>query len=99
MRRREFVAVLGGSATWPLMARAQQPNARQPRLGILLYSTPRGDPNLASFLRALGELGYVDRQTSTLNTGMRRVDPSGLTISRLSWFVSNLTYYSVSAGT
>ncbi|MCE3249715.1 MAG: transporter substrate-binding protein [Geminicoccaceae bacterium] len=63
MRRREFVAVLGGSATWPLMARAQQPSARQPRLGILLYSTPRGDPNLASFLRALGELGYVDRQT------------------------------------
>ena len=63
MRRREFVAVLSGSATWPLMARAQQPTARQPRLGILLYSTPRGDPNLASFLRALGELGYVDRQT------------------------------------
>jgi putative ABC transport system substrate-binding protein len=63
MRRREFIALTGVAAAWPLTASVQQRPARQPRLGILLYSTPRGDPNLASFLRALGELGYVDGQT------------------------------------
>ncbi|HEX8166248.1 MAG TPA: ABC transporter substrate-binding protein [Beijerinckiaceae bacterium] len=63
MRRREFLAGLGGAAVSPLRAGAQQQVARRPRLGILLYSTPQGDPNLVSFLRALGEFGYVDGQS------------------------------------
>jgi putative tryptophan/tyrosine transport system substrate-binding protein len=63
MRRREFI-MLGSAAalTMPLPAGAQQKSAKQPRLGILLYSTPKGDPNLASFLRALRDLGYVEGQ-------------------------------------
>ena len=60
MKRRAFIVGLGGAAAWPLAARAQP--AKQPRLGILLYSTPEGDPNLASFLRSLRELGYVEGQ-------------------------------------
>jgi putative ABC transport system substrate-binding protein len=56
--------MLGSAAalTMPLPAGAQPKSAKQPRLGILLYSTPKGDPNLASFLRALGDLGYVEGQ-------------------------------------
>jgi ABC-type uncharacterized transport system substrate-binding protein len=56
--------MLGSAAalTMPLQAGAQPKFAKQPRLGILLYSTPKGDPNLASFLRALRDLGYVEGQ-------------------------------------
>jgi putative ABC transport system substrate-binding protein len=39
-----------------------QQATRRPRLGILLYSTPQGDPNTASFLRGVGDLGYIDGQ-------------------------------------
>jgi putative ABC transport system substrate-binding protein len=32
------------------------------RLGVLLYSTPRGDPNNEAFQRGMSDLGYVDGQ-------------------------------------
>ena len=35
------------------------------RLGVLLFSTPEGDPNLPTFRQGLGELGYVEGKNLT----------------------------------
>ena len=61
MRRRDFVALLGATAVWPIPVRAQ-PAARRPRLGVLLFDTAQHDPNTQSILRGLRDLGYVDGQ-------------------------------------
>jgi putative tryptophan/tyrosine transport system substrate-binding protein len=56
--RRKFLATLGGAATWPLAARAQQP---MPVIGFLNSLGPNDRPNLpAAFRRGLGETGFVD---------------------------------------
>jgi hypothetical protein len=39
MRRREFIAALGGAATWPLTAHAQQGEQLR-RIGILMPFSP-----------------------------------------------------------
>jgi hypothetical protein len=50
MRRREFLGLLSGVSVtlWPLPLSAQK-STKIPRLGVLLYSTLRGDPNTESF--------------------------------------------------
>jgi putative tryptophan/tyrosine transport system substrate-binding protein len=59
MRRRMFIAGLGGAAAWPVLARAQQTAMRV--VGILNSTTIEAfRNNLAEFRRGLAELGYVE---------------------------------------
>src|SRR3954468_19462144 len=50
MKRRAFITLLGGAATWPLSGRAQQPE-RMRRIGILLNAAA----NDAEFQAWVGE--------------------------------------------
>ena len=61
MRRREFITLLGGTATaWPLAARAQQP-AKLPTIGYLRSSSPANQTSLTTaFRQGVRESGCVE---------------------------------------
>jgi ABC-type uncharacterized transport system substrate-binding protein len=63
VRRRQFIALLGGAAlAWPLAARAQQPE-RMRRIGVLFPGAADdqgAQSRIAAFLQALQPLGWID---------------------------------------
>jgi putative ABC transport system substrate-binding protein len=71
MRRREFLLALGGAATWPLAARAQQSGPMR-RIGVLM-ETAKDDAdrtqNLARFQEGLESFGWLEGRT--LHTDFR----------------------------
>jgi putative ABC transport system substrate-binding protein len=62
MNRRQMIAALGGTAAWPLAARAQQ--AKLPTIGFLGSGTPAIQSQwVAVFLQRLRELGWIEGRT------------------------------------
>ena len=62
LRRREFIAALGGAAAWSIAARAQQRQA-MPVIGWLSSRTAATDALvLPAFHRALNAQGFVEGQ-------------------------------------
>jgi putative ABC transport system substrate-binding protein len=62
LERREFIAALGGAASWPLAARAQQDN-RVRRIGVLTpldENDPLAKTLVFAFIQALADLGWTD---------------------------------------
>jgi ABC-type uncharacterized transport system substrate-binding protein len=66
MRRRDFIALLGGVAgNWPLVVRAQQPAL--PIVALINAGSADGSaPRLAAFRKGLSEVGYVEGQNVTV---------------------------------
>jgi putative tryptophan/tyrosine transport system substrate-binding protein len=65
MRRREFIAFVGGAAAWPLCARAQK--AAVPVIGFLSSRSPEeASGHTSAFLQGLKAFGYVDGQSAAI---------------------------------
>jgi ABC-type uncharacterized transport system substrate-binding protein len=70
MKRREFIALLGGAAAWPLAARAQQ-GERMRRIGVLMPSAADDaeyQARLTAFLQGLAQLGWLDGRNVRIDT-------------------------------
>jgi putative tryptophan/tyrosine transport system substrate-binding protein len=71
VKRREFITLLGGAAaSWPLAARAQQPE-RMRRIGVL-FGAGADDGDIqarhGAFLQALQQLGWTDNGNVRIDT-------------------------------
>ena len=81
MQRRQFIALLGGAATWPLGGRAQQ-GERMRRIGVLLPASAddaRFQTFVGAFLQELQSLGWsigrnvrIDTRWATANAAAIR---------------------------
>src|SRR5260370_192811 len=73
MNRREFITLVGGAASWPLVARAQQP-----ALPVVGYFYPGLEDAVLqpAFRKGLSELGFVEGRSVAIEYRLGRNDPS-----------------------
>ena len=76
MRRRQFITLLGGVASWPLAARAQQ-GERMRRIGVLMWldeNGPLAKARLSAFAQALAGMGWTDGRNVRIDLRGGRAD-------------------------
>jgi putative ABC transport system substrate-binding protein len=77
MQRRNFIALLGGAAAWPLAARAQQA-AQTRRVGVLMNlaaDDAEGLARVTAFAQALQQLGWTDGRNVRIDYRWAAGDP------------------------
>ena len=80
MKRREFLGVLGGAASWPLAARAQQSD-RVRRIGVLMgyaESDAEGQAYVAIFREGLQKLGWAEGRNFQIDIRWATSDPEAV---------------------
>jgi putative ABC transport system substrate-binding protein len=77
VKRREFITLLGGTATWPLAVRAQQ-RERPRRIGVLLPESSDDAEfqlRIGAFLQGLAVLGWSIGRNARIETRWATSDP------------------------
>src|SRR6516164_5614997 len=77
MRRREFIALIGGLTAWPLTARAQQ-REQMRRIGVLMSAASETDQQagVAVFKETLHQLDWIDGRNMRVEVRWARGDPA-----------------------
>jgi ABC-type uncharacterized transport system substrate-binding protein len=80
MRRRHFITMLGGAATWPLSARAEQDRTR--RIAMVTAGADENDPdaraNSAAFVQTMQQLGWTDGRNMLIQHFWGRCQPEAV---------------------
>lgn len=86
MRRREFIALVGGAAAgWPLAARAQR--TALPVIGFLGSSLPdEYTVRLRAFRQGLKDEGFIEARTSSSNIAGQKIRTADFLRLRPNWF-------------
>jgi putative tryptophan/tyrosine transport system substrate-binding protein len=78
MKRRAFIAGLGGAAVWPFVAHAQQ-SGKVSKIGVLWPGvTFPPPPRMEAFRQALRQLGYVEGQNVAIELRYAQAGPQEL---------------------
>ena len=89
LKRREFITLLGGVATWPLGVRAQE-GGQMCRVGVLSNveeSDPEAQSMIAALHQTLRELGWVDGRNIRFDHRWAAGNPARILISRVARFL------------